>query len=241
MGFLDKLSSAIFDSPEVKAEKLLETARFEKVLDEFMAESDIRYKIESNGKIFEKPHEVYRYAYRRCKVLEYLLSHRATIGSDISIEDIKTIEQYAVEHYYKNCPETLYGQAVLKLTIPMINKLERSEKLRIDELLNKKKSNAIMDGFIYRGRSASGKIYIGKTTRSPERRYLEHREFSSGPYKLGDSHAEWKIIHTCKASELDHWESYHIGFHDSYENGLNDNRGNLISSYDQGRALNKLS
>lgn len=241
MGFLDKLSSAIFDSPEVKATKLVEVARLEVALDKFMAESEIRYKIESNGKVFEKPHEIYRYVYRRCKVLEYLLSNGAAVGSDISSEDIKIIEQYAVEHYYKYCPETLYGQAALKLTIPMINKLMRSEKLKIDELLNKKKSNAIIDGFIYLGISSGGKRYIGKTTRSPERRYLEHREFSSGPYKLGHSHVEWKIIHTCKASELDHWESYFIGFHNSYENGLNENRGNLPPSYDQGKIANKSS
>ena len=236
MGFIQNLTTNLFDSSTEKARKRAEAIRFENLLNEFMSESEIRYKLTNKDKPFEKEYELYRYIFRRCRVITYLLENKLPVGTYISIEDIKEIEQYAVKHYFKNCPETLYGPVKLKLTMPMVNKLERQESQTLAELLKGKKLPVSIQGYVYIGKCTSGKSYIGQTIRSPEKRYLEHREFGTGPYKFGDDSVEWKVIHKCVPSELDYWESYYIGIHNAHENGFNDNRGKNTDSYELGKA-----
>ncbi len=236
MGFIQNLTANLFDSSTEKARKRAEAIRFENLLNEFMSESEIRYKLTNKDKPFEKEYELYRYVFRRCRVITYLLENKLPVGTCISIEDIKEIEQYAVKHYFKNCAETLYGPVKLKLTMPMVNKLERQESQTLAELLQGKKLPASIQGYVYIGICTSGKSYIGQTIRSPEKRYLEHREFGTGPYKFRDDSVEWKVIHKCVPSELDYWESYYIGIHNAYENGFNDNRGKNTDSYELGKA-----
>ena len=110
MGFIQNLTTNLFDSSTEKARKRAEAIRFEKILNEFLSESEIRYKITNKDKPFEKEYELYRYVFRRCRVITYLLENRLPVSTDISIEDTKEIEQYAVKHYLKIVLKLYMGQ-----------------------------------------------------------------------------------------------------------------------------------
>lgn len=241
MGFFQNLVSTIVDSPEERARKHTEAAIFDEVLNRFLNETEIRYKLQHKGKSSFKEYEIYRYAFRRCRVITYLRSKEPSNVINISNEDIKKIELYVVEQYYKSCPETLYGPVKLKITVPMANQMERHEKQSLEMLLEKKLLVASIQGYIYVGTTPSDKKYVGKTIRSPERRYLEHREFGTGPFKLGDTSIEWKVVQIASQSELDNWESFYIGFYDSNKSGFNDNKGNRVESYKQGEKERRIT
>lgn len=234
MGLFSNLTSAIFDSPSEKLAKQQEKARFEKVLDTFLADSEIRYGLLNKASPLEKPHQLYRFVFRRCRVIGYLLKINEKVGTNISLVDIQAIEHYATQEYYKHVPETLYGKRLLGVSMPMINKLERLEKLTTKELANSKGSNELSIGRIYLGRCFKGRIYIGQTKRSPEFRYKEHRDNGTGPYKEPNLDVEWKVVKSCKIDELDYWESYYIGLHNAHAEGYNDNCGNNLDAYKLG-------
>lgn len=234
MGLIANLASAIFDSPAEKLAKQQEKVRFERVLDAFLADSEVRYKLLNKSNPLEQPHQLYRFVFRRCRVIGYLFKINEKVGTNISLADSQAIEHYAAQEYYKYAPETLYGKKLLGLTMPMINKFERFEKLTTEELAKGKGGTTQIDGRIYLGKCIKDKIYIGKTARSPEFRYKEHRENSTGPYKEPNSDVDWKIIKSCKTNELDYWESYYIGIYNSLNEGYNDNCGNNPDAYQLG-------
>lgn len=86
------------------------------------------------------------------------------------------------------------------------------------------------------GRTKDGKMYVGKTAKEPERRWVVHRKMGTGPFKDGNDYAEWSIIRgNVPLKELDHWEAYYIGYYNTYEGGYNENPGNDKIAYTQGR------
>ena len=79
-------------------------------------------------------------------------------------------------------------------------------------------------------------MYIGKTVKEPESRWVQHRKMGTGPYKNGADYAEWKIVRgNLPQRKLDYRELYFIGYYNTYqegyyEQGKNDSRDTIGTS-----------
>ena len=106
------------------------------------------------------------------------------------------------------------------------------------KFLTRKDSREVFDSLccIYLGTDTStGMKYVGQTRQFSEERFLQHRKHSTGPFKHDANNVDWLILkNNINESELDYWESYFIGFYDSYNKGYNSNRGNDNKAYKLG-------
>ena len=89
---------------------------------------------------------------------------------------------------------------------------------------------------VYMGTDPScGKRYIGQTTMFPEKRFLQHRRAMTGPFKGNVKNVRWDILkENISDADLDYWESYYIGYYDTFKNGFNSTRGNNYLAYKKG-------
>lgn len=116
--------------------------------------------------------------------------------------------------------------------------LTELERIKLENKLLKQKLEIFNKSFvwIYCGSDpVSNKSYIGQTTNSPERRWVQHREKETGPFKDGAIDIEWKVLERVPVHNLDEHEAYWIGFFNAFENGFNDNRGNDLAAYLRGQ------
>lgn len=90
-----------------------------------------------------------------------------------------------------------------------------------------------MDGIIYKATcKTTGLCYIGQTTKPLKQRAKEHwysrkdgTKFHNALLEYGRNDFTWETIDTCDISKLDDRENYWISYYDSYENGLNEDKG----------------
>ncbi len=202
-------------------------------------------------------HDFWRYVWRRCIVIAYVRNGyfyddlNDDIDKDIRIEVQKDglnylpnekylseIQSLAKNNYRYYAPRTGYeGEFVasLRLTTKQTIKLAKEELIPTNQLgQSYATGKKVGQGFIYLGKCTDGKCYIGQTIKEPESRWLQHRQLLTGPYKKGTEHVKWEVIKVCQASELDYYESYFIGFYDSFNKGYNDNQGNNFDAYELG-------
>lgn len=100
----------------------------------------------------------------------------------------------------------------------------------------------MIEGIIYKYTSPSGKSYIGQTTNEAHRRstWLCTTSRYAGPKidraraKYGPENFIYEVLHkkyyftSAEATqELDKWETYYIGYYDTYKNGYNSTIGGL--------------
>lgn len=100
-------------------------------------------------------------------------------------------------------------------------------------------------GYIYKiSNKVNGKIYIGQTVKTVEKRFQQHKNNSNKPYfsqivlykafnKYGIENFECETIEQVSNEQLDDREKYWIEYYDSYFNGYNSTLG--------GRATNLYS
>jgi len=206
---------------------------------------------------FSNTHQFWRYVWRRCIAIQGL--RRGVIFGDAEDREIATpnecadspnendliqIKSQAEGNYKALAPRTGYElefRTALRITENQQIKLQKDELLSVNELKNlcspRKKLGS---GFIYLGKCRENKYYIGQTTKDPESRWLKHRQSMTGPYKNNSSHVDWKVIKTCRATELDYFESFYIGYYNSFECGHNDNEGNNSDAYLEGKNQSSL-
>lgn len=202
-------------------------------------------------------HNYWRYVWRRCIIIEYVRRGyfyeyaRNDLDNDIRIDIqqdglnflpnekyLSEVKALAKNNYRYYAPRTGYAGefvASLQLTTKQTIKLAKEELISTNQLSDEYLPNKrVGQGFIYLGKCTDGKCYVGQTIKEPESRWLQHRQSLTGPYKKGTEHVKWEVIKVCEASELDYYESYFIGFYDSFNKGYNDNQGNYSEAYELG-------
>lgn len=104
-------------------------------------------------------------------------------------------------------------------------------------------------GFIYKvTNDINEKIYVGQTAFSIEERWSEHlkdrlqqksknRPLYNAMNKYGIEHFKIEQIEECPLEQLSEREIHWIEYYNSYENGYNENRGNIFT--DRGKEDNK--
>jgi hypothetical protein len=171
---------------------------------------------------------LFRHVWRRAVVLQVHLAE-----TDEEKQLLEKIQEIAARNYYACAPKNVYGEVRLAISPNQILQYLKREQ-------SKPGQNRIWDTkrlpCIYLGMTKDQKTYIGKTEKEPETRWVQHRRMATGPFKNGADYAEWKIIRgNLLAKELDFWESYYIGYFNSYEDGYNENPGNDLNAYEQGK------
>lgn len=149
---------------------------------------------------------------------------------------MKEFQKLAAKEYYKIAPKNAYGTVRLSLSVEAHKRMRAEELDRLnpsDELKTKRNINLAC---IYIGYDSDNKKpYVGQTIGDPEFRWKEHRINGTGPYKKGAFYADWKIVKGNVAlTELDEYESFYIGYFNSYEVGHNENKGNNWQAYERG-------
>jgi hypothetical protein len=171
---------------------------------------------------------LFRHVWRRAVVLQ---SHFAETEEEKEV--LGKIQEIAARNYYDHAPKNIYGKVLLQITPNQILEYIKREQSKPK---NYKQKNTKDLACIYMGIAKDGRIYIGQTFKEPERRWIQHRQMGTGPYKNSSDYVDWKIIRgNLPTTKLDYWESYYIGFYNAYENGYNDTPGNDSNAYDQGK------
>jgi len=171
---------------------------------------------------------LFRHVWRRAVVSQVHLAE-----SDEEKQLLDKIQEIAARNYYACAPENAYGKVKLAITPNQILEYLKREQSKPGD---KKPWDTKRLPCIYLGMTRDQKMYIGKTGKEPETRWVQHRKMATGPFKNGADYAEWKIIRgNLPAKELDFWESYYIGYFNSYEDGYNENPGNDPIAYEQGK------
>lgn len=181
----------------------------------YTAETHIAHQLAKN-------HAFARDVWRRTVALAHLLDEGARPANTPSIDNLAKLNSLAAKHYYELAPSTLYGQKTLQISDLQLKK----EK---DAVLSKRDEER--ECFIYKGTTPDGRVYIGQTTNSPERRYIQHRQQQTGPFKTGEVSVRWEVVQQCRWDDADYWEAFYIGLYQSDTAGYNDTCGNS----DQGR------
>ena len=184
----------------------------------------------------------YRHAYRRASAL-----------MDIHYDegDAETVIVYYIlckiflTCYDVRAPTTLYGKQRLQFSPDIMERYYKVEDpsfwerhFKEEEDQTEIERDAKPLACIYIGHDKeSGFSYVGQTMNAPEKRWREHRKEGTGPYKAGCKYPRWDVIKgEVPVDELDYWEAFYIGYHNSYECGFNENRGNDWAAYCKGVA-----
>jgi hypothetical protein len=171
---------------------------------------------------------LYRHLWRRAVVLQ---AHIAQTEEEKQI--LKNIQEIAARNYYSCAPRNAYGKVRLRITPNQV-----FEYLKREQSQTKDTNHWDTKKFtcVYVGMTKDGKMYVGKTVNEPEKRWVEHRKTSTGPFKNGNDYAEWSVVRgNVQPKELDYWEAYYIGYYNTYEEGYNENPGTDKTAYDRGR------
>ena len=109
-------------------------------------------------------------------------------------------------------------------------RIKEQKRLQSSIQIKKKKDRKL--ACIYLGEdNIEHKPYIGQTNGNPEKRWKEHRNNGTGPFKNGASYAKWIVIEeNVQKTKLNELESYYIGFYNAYVNGHNENKGNDVQA-----------
>jgi len=171
---------------------------------------------------------LFRHVWRRAVVME---AHFAKTEEEKLI--LKNIQEIAARNYYACAPQNAYGKVKLQITPNQVFEYLKREQSQPKDT---SRWNTKKFACIYIGQTKDGKMYVGKTVNEPERRWLEHRKMGTGPFKYGNDYAEWSVIRgNIALTDLDYWESYYIGYYNTYEKGYNENFGNDKPAYILGR------
>lgn len=179
---------------------------------------------------------LFRHIWRRAVVMQ---SHFA--DTDEEKEVLGKIQEIAARNYYDHAPKNIYGKVLLQITPNQILEYIRREQSKSKDRQDKSSKELPC---IYMGIAKDGRIYIGQTLKTPENRWIQHRQMGTGPYKNSSDYVDWKVLRgNIPKRKLDYWESYYIGFYNSYEIGYNDNPGNDSNAYILGKkdSKNKIS
>ena len=84
----------------------------------------------------------------------------------------------------------------------------------------------MIEGIIYRYISPSGKSYIGQTTNEVYRRrmWFGKGRYTGGRSKIDRARNQYSGIEAATL-DLNKWETYYIGYYDTYKNGYNSTLG----------------
>lgn len=171
---------------------------------------------------------LFRHVWRRAVVLQV---HLAETEEEKNV--LGKIQEIAARNYYACAPTNAYGKVKLQITPNQIMEYIKREQSKPG---NQKHWDTKKFACIYLGITKDRKMYIGKTVKEPETRWVQHRKMGTGPYKNGADYAEWKIVRgNLPLKKLDYWESYFIGYYNTYKEGYNERPGNDTSAYDQGK------
>jgi hypothetical protein len=171
---------------------------------------------------------LFRHVWRRAVVLQV---HLAETEEEKNV--LGKIQEIASRNYYACAPANAYGKVKLQITPNQILEYIKREQSKPG---NQKRWDTKKFACIYMGITKDGKIYIGKTVKEPETRWVQHRKMGTGPYKNGVDYAEWKIVRgNLSQRKLDYWESYFIGYYNTYQEGYNESPGNDTNAYEQGK------
>ncbi len=140
------------------------------------------------------------------------------------------IVKILLKRFEINPPVNYFGKVKFKITDKQFqNYLQKEKKEKIVKI-NKKTENIIYLA------SKNGKYYVGQTQRALEERMIEHYKSRSGPFKNCLSPVEsWTVLASgVNQKKLDYYESYYIGFYNSYSEGFNSTCGNSQVGYTEG-------
>ena len=171
---------------------------------------------------------LFRHVWRRAVVLQV---HLAETEEEKDV--LEKIQEIAAKNYYSCAPTNSYGKVKLQITPNQILEYIKREQSKPGA---QKRWDTKKFACIYMGITKDGKMYIGKTVKEPETRWVQHRKMGTGPYKNGVDYAEWKIVRgNLSPRKLDYWESYFIGYYNTYQEGYNESPGNDTDAYEQGK------
>ena len=101
----------------------------------------------------------------------------------------------------------------------------------------------MIEGIIYRYISPSGKSYIGQTTNEVYRRrmWFGKGRYTGGRSKIDRARKKYNFMYEvllrnqysgieAATLDLNKWETYYIGYYDTYKNGYNSTLGSRVSS-----------
>jgi len=129
---------------------------------------------------------LFRHVWRRAVVLQV---HLAETEEEKNV--LGKIQEIATRNYYACAPTDAYGKVKLQITPNQILEYIKREQSKPG---NQKHWDTKKFACIYLGITKDGKMYVGKTLKEPETRWVQHRKMGTGPYKNGADYAEWKIV-----------------------------------------------
>lgn len=174
-----------------------------------------------------------RHAWKRAVVLEILYQR---LNDEENVCLYRDFQELASERCYRIAPVGPYGTVQLRMAKQAAIRLLHSE---IDSLSSSKDRRRKLRPLacIYIGTCEQGRVYVGQTVEAPEKRWIQHRIESTGPFKRGAQYVSWSIAEGSVTPErLDERESFYIELHNAYESGYNDTRGQDWSAYERGKA-----
>ena len=176
---------------------------------------------------------LYRHAWRRAEVLRQLLEDAPSDEAADYREAFRFFAKRAGDKYYRVAPSNAYGTVRLEMSAKQATALAEKERLLRQPKPDPRPADVPC---IYMATcSRTNKRYIGQTARSPETRWAQHRRDGTGPFKRGAIDPKYDYVEIpITVHRLDERESYFIGFYDTYDNGLNENRGNDLRAYHRG-------
>lgn len=174
-----------------------------------------------------------RHAWKRAVVLEIIYQRRAEEGG---AQLYSRFQELAADQYYRIAPSGPYGTVQLTMCPKAAVQLLQSEIERLSRPGRSREKERPL-ACIYVGICEEGRVYVGQTVDAPEKRWIQHRAESTGPFKRGARYVQWKVIEGgVNPRQLAERESFYIGFYDAYANGYNDTRGNDWAAHERGRS-----
>lgn len=212
---------------EKRSRRAVERERFEKLFQVFLNET--KRLVPKAPKYPEAA--LFRHAWKRAAVLEIYYQARSDVTN---AEQYCTFQKMASSRYFPIAPKGAYGKIPLKLEPDAASHLLDKESNRLTPKSPKQSCSRSL-ACIYSGIDSHHRVYIGQTIEAPEKRWVQHRASSTGPFKKGNEYVQWGILEGgLKLTQLNERESYYIGFYDAFKNGFNDSRGNDLKAYEQG-------
>lgn len=174
---------------------------------------------------------LFRHAWKRSIALAEIHERK---GGEEQIRLYREFRVLAAKQYFAHAPSTLYGKPKLEIGPSAYERLLAAESRRLSSRGGRRKKTGRL-ACVYLGRCEAGRIYVGQTKETPERRWAQHREDGTGPFKTGAKYVKWEIVEgDISERKLDELESYYIGIYDALENGHNENHGNDWEAYRRG-------
>lgn len=229
MGVLEKLKSLNEARLKRAEHRRAEKAKFESAYKEFILEC------EELAPFAPKNPEasLFRHAWRRAEVFSQMLKGSDDPSSREFRTQVMKYAERAAKDYDRVAPSNAYG----KVRLTMSGKQGDAIWAKEIERRNPKRAAARGESAcIYLGTCGrTGREYVGQTVGMPELRWAQHRKEQTGPFKQGAINPSYDIIEIpVQLHRLDEREAYHIGYRDTYENGLNATRGNDRRAYEKG-------